>query len=234
MNNRANAFPFTIMSYNDITSVFTPNNTINYGFMNTLGPIDIAAIQAVYGVNKNYNAKDNIYKLTNENTLYAGWNAIYDTGGIDEINAEDAVSNVLINLKSSDLNNDLGQKLHLSKAENIWGGFSIFSQSKIENVVAGKYDDIIVENEVENVIDGRKGNDIVYAMDTIDNYLLVRDSENTYSFININNDNEKNTLKNIEFIIYSSTPTNITQKLDELENVVFPETKKGVHIKIKK
>ena len=50
----------------------------------------------------------------------------------------------------------------------------------------------------------------------------------------MNNDNEKNTLKNIEFIIYSSTPTNITQKLDELENVVFPETKKGVHIKIKK
>lgn len=234
LNNRANAFPFTVMSYNDITSVFTPNNTINYGFMNTLGPIDIAAIQAVYGVNENYNAKDNIYKLTNENTLYAAWNTIYDTGGIDEINAEDAVSNVLINLKSSDLNNDLGKKLHLSKAENIWGGFSIFSQSKIENVVAGKYDDIIVENEVENIIDGRKGNDIVYAMDTIDNYLLIRDSENTYSFINVNNDNEKNTLKNIEFIIYSSTPTNITQKLDELENVVFPATKKGVHIKIKK
>ena len=64
--------------------------------------------------------------------------------------------------------------------------------------------------------------------------MLIRNGENTYSFINVTNDNEKNTLKNIEFIIYSSTPTNITKKLDELENVVFPETKKGVHIKIKK
>uniref|UniRef100_A0A6C0C2X8 Peptidase metallopeptidase domain-containing protein n=1 Tax=viral metagenome TaxID=1070528 RepID=A0A6C0C2X8_9ZZZZ len=234
-NNKANAFPFTVMSYNDITSAYTPNFTLKYGFMTSLGPIDIAAIQSVYGINKNYNNGDNVYNLINISQNETGWESIYDTGGIDEINAETAKSNVVINLQDSNITKKDGSGLEISKISKIWGGYTIVSGSEIENAISGDFNDIIVENKLNNIIDGKNGIDTVYTLDVQSNYLLFKNVDKTLSLINVKNDNETNILKNIEVIVYANAPSNIAQKLSEFkDDFILPDSGKGARIVIEK
>ena len=234
-NNKANAFPFTVMSYNDITSAYTPNFTLKYGFMTSLGPIDIAAIQSVYGINKNYNNGDNVYNLINISQNETGWESIYDTGGIDEINAETAKSNVVINLQDSNITKKDGSGLEISKISKIWGGYTIVSGSEIENAISGDFNDIIVENKFNIIIDGKNGIDTVYTLDVQSNYLLFKNVDKTLSLINVKNDNETYILKNIEVIVYANAPSNIAQKLSEFkDDFILPDSGKGARIVIEK
>ena len=234
-NNKANAFPFTVMSYNDITSAYTPNFTLKYGYMSSLGPIDVAAIQAVYGINKNYNSGDNVYKIISVSQNETGWQSIYDTGGIDQINAEHSTNNTLINLQEADITKKDGSGMEVSKVSKIWGGYTIVSGAQIENAIGGDYDDVIVENKLSNIIDGKKGNDTVYTLDVQSNYLLFKNTDETISLVNVKNDNETNILKNIEIIVYANAPTNIAQKLSEFEDdFILPESGKGARIVIEK
>ena len=233
-NNRANSFPFTVMSYNDVTSRYTPGWTLNYGYMSSLGPIDIAALQSVYGKNEKYNILDTIYELPNYSGQEIGWQTINDSGGIDTISAENSKDNVIIDLNASDILKNDGSGLKLSTQKNIWGGFSVASGSDIENVIGGKYDDKIYENELANKIDGGEGIDTVYTLGRNDEYLLILQSSysNKWKLVNINNKNDENILTNIEYIIYSN---GVTQNLKKMENdQVYPETTIGLKISIKK
>ena len=233
-NNKANAFPFTVMSYNDVTSRYTPGWTLNYGYMSTLGPVDIAALQAVYGKNESFNKTNTIYHLPQSSGTKIAWESIYDTGGIDTITAQNATNNTIIDLNSSNLNPNDGSGLGISNQKNVWGGWTVASDVKIENAIGGKYNDTIHENELENVIDGKNGIDSVYTKSKNTDYLLIQDEMNnkTWKLINIKNNNEENTLKNIEFIVYSN---GISQNLKNLKtSQVFPETARGIKVSIKK
>lgn len=231
-NNKANAFPFTVMSYNDVTSRYTPGWTLNYGYMSTLGPIDIAALQSVYGINNNYNKKNTIYNLPMSSGTKIAWESIYDSSGIDTFDAQNATNNVTINLNSSNIEKSDGSGLHLSNQKNVWGGWTVASGVDIENAIGGNFNDIIYENKLSNTIDGKEGNDTVYTKDINTNYLLIKVDNTTWKLINTANNNEENILKNIENIIYSN---GVTQNLINIsKKEIYPETASGLKISIKK
>jgi choline dehydrogenase-like flavoprotein len=231
-NNRANAFPFTVMSYNDVTSRYTPGWTLNYGYMSSLGPIDIAALQSVYGINVNYNKKDTIYNLPSASGTSIAWESIYDSSGIDTFDAQEATNDVTINLNPSNIGKSDGSGLNVSNQKNVWGGWTVASGVDIENAIGGAYNDFIYENKLSNIIDGKKGNDTVYTTDKNTNYLLIKVDNTTWKLINTANNNEENILKNIEYITYSN---GITQNLKTHSNKeTYPETASGLKISIKK
>jgi hypothetical protein len=245
-NNKANAFPFTIMTYNDIGSRFTPEFTYEYGYLSSLGIVDIAAIQAIYGINADYNSGNDIYKLISLNKsaydpvakgVGTGWVNISDTGGIDTITASDSTTDALIDLRPSDVNNSDGEYLYVSRVENIYGGFTISENVNIENAIGGDNDDIIFENSKNNEIDGGEGNDTVYFLKASTDYLLIKHSSGNIEVINVNNNNntkpEKNILKNIEYIIYQNNVI-INTSDDITNNYILPETNNGVKITITK
>ena len=98
----ANKSPLTAMSYNMVESIYTPeSNTILKGFMGTFGPIDTYVLQFLYGKNETVTG-NNVYSLTANEY----WETIFDTDGIDTIDASMSVENVVINLNHTSLIND--------------------------------------------------------------------------------------------------------------------------------
>ena len=92
----ANLQPLTIMTYNDIRSPYVPNTMMNTGFLGTFGPIDIVALQFLYGKK----TEDNIYIFPNsESQRY--WETIYDPDGINTIDASKTNDHTIINLNDN-------------------------------------------------------------------------------------------------------------------------------------
>ena len=160
------------------------------------------------------------------------WSSIYDSGGIDTISAEGSNDNVRIDLRSSILDDMENAGIFLSKfinEDSLKGGFTIPKGVIIENIISGNGNDILYENKYKNVIDGGDGYDTVHLLGDKQSYLIVRKDENTVLAINVENNNEKNTLKNIEKIIFN---INEEQKISTIENVQYPYNQRGFMLRI--
>ena len=247
---KTNQFPFTIMSYFDIESSLTSDTFWN-GFMKTLGPIDIAAIQLMYGKNKENTIGDNIYYLPSstptlevkervmsggivlhENAIlipkdeseFTSWETINDTGGIDVINAENVEDDVNIDLNSSLVEDILNGGISMSNVinENIKSGLIVGKNSVIENVVSGKGNDVVYENTFSNEINGNKGYDTVHFIHRKNNYLIIPRNNNEIHVVNTVYSNDVNVLKNIEKIVFHSDD-NI--EVNTIKSPIYPNDK---------
>ena len=170
----ANLQPLTIMTYNDIDSPYVPNTNSTTGFLATFGPIDIVALQFLYGKNENFNSGNNIYTFPNSITQQF-WETIWDTGGINTIDASSSNVNTVINLNDAtikDNTNLAGTPL----SYNIYGGITITKGTIIQNVITGSKNDTVNGNEQDNKITVTEG-----GIDTID-------GEGGYDTVIINND----------------------------------------------
>ena len=56
------------MGYNDTQSPYVPNSQVSSGFLSTFGPIDIVALQYMYGKNPNFNIGNTTYTFPNSTT----------------------------------------------------------------------------------------------------------------------------------------------------------------------
>ena len=125
---------------------------------------DIAAIQYFYGPNTTYHSASDTYLLPDDNAPGTAWQCIWDTGGTDTIRY-DGKRSATIDLRAATL--VFGDPIAggaVSKADTIYGGFTIAKGVVIENAVGGSGNDSIVGNSADNVIDGRAGDDaVVYA-----------------------------------------------------------------------
>ncbi|MEM6906457.1 MAG: M10 family metallopeptidase C-terminal domain-containing protein, partial [Pseudomonadota bacterium] len=151
---------FTAMSYNDgyLTSPDGRPGTFDYGYNAGYGAIDIAALQELYGVNETHAAGGDIYQLATANGPDTGWEAIWDTGGIDWIVAqgpEDAV----IDLRPATLTVAVGGGGFVSSVDGIHGGFTIAAGVLIERAHGGAGDDVLTGNEADNLLIGGAGAD---------------------------------------------------------------------------
>ena len=254
---KANQFPYTVMSYFDIESKLTSDTFWN-GFMKTLGPIDIVAIQEMYGKNNDNNIGDNIYYLPTvepsmkvkervmsggiilyENIIlipknineFSYWSSIKDDGGNDTISAENSSNDVKININESLVEDIENGGIFISKIKNnnLKAGFMIAKDSIIENIISGTGDDDLYENKYNNMIDGNSGFDTVHLISDKNNYIILKNEDNTINTININNNNEINILKNIEKIVFNSKDSILTKDIVKM----YPNNK-GFHIKISK
>ena len=154
----SNIQPITVMSYNDLDSPFLPDTVQSTGFMGTMGPLDIEALQYMYGPNPSYNATNTVYTFPNSNSNKF-WQTIYDTGGIDTVDASQATSNTIINLENSTLANNI-EYAGVKFSYNQFGGMTIAKSSTIiENVIGSGFNDIITGNSQNNEINLASGGD---------------------------------------------------------------------------
>lgn len=198
----ANLQPLTIMSYNDIRSPYVPNTNSTTGFLATFGPIDIVALQFLYGKK----TEDNTFIFPNSETQKY-WETIWDTGGINTIDASSSNVKTIINLNDAtiqDNTNLAGTPL----SYDIYGGITIAKGSKIQNVITSSKNDTVTGNEYDNEITVTEG-----GIDTIDgeggyDTVIINNNSNLFS-ITENNGNiilikgsHQVTLINCEKIIF--------------------------------
>lgn len=150
---------FTTMSYNDgWVSQYPNHSALGYGWQATPMALDIAAIQAIYGANMNYQSGANGYSLPQANAVGTYWSCIWDTGGIDEITNANSLSSCVINLNAAPLTGPNAGG-YVSYVSGVVGGFTIANGVQIENATGGAGGDILIGNAAANTINGGAGND---------------------------------------------------------------------------
>ncbi len=156
---------YTVMSYND---GWTSQNGIlpvsaTYGGSTGLGALDIAALQAMYGANTSTNSGNNTYTLASFNAAGTGYQAIWDTGGIDTLSHTGANS-AFLDLRPATLDYTATGGGAVSFASGVQGGFTIAYGVVIENASGGSGDDTIIGNTTVNGLSGNGGNDTFYSV----------------------------------------------------------------------
>lgn len=167
-----NSAPFTVMSYT-IGSVIAgeTSDIAATGHAASFGALDIAALQAFYGVNTTHASSNDTYMLDDYNRVGsgAGYYTIWDTGGVDEIHY-DGRKDAVIMLVDATLEYEFGGGGFLSYVDGVVGGRTIANGVVIENATGGEGDDRILGNEADNrlsgsggadYIEGRSGQDVV-------------------------------------------------------------------------
>lgn len=135
---------WTVMSYDD-----TNPYSLNYGHAMTPMPLDILAIQHIYGPNMSYHTGNNIYRLVNGQV----W-TIWDAGGIDTIDASALSSPIALRLEGGTVNY-FGYP----------GAIGIAFDVTIEKAIGSRYSDTLVGNAADNFLVGGAGNDSITGVD---------------------------------------------------------------------
>ncbi|MDH2623772.1 M10 family metallopeptidase C-terminal domain-containing protein [Acinetobacter baumannii] len=116
----------------------------------SFAPFDVAALQAIYGVNSSARAGNDSYVFDSTKGVL-----IWDGTGVDTINASNATQAATIDLNQGGWSY-IGEKSpHISSANQL----SINLGTQIENAIGGAYDDILVGNNLSNRLEGGAGND---------------------------------------------------------------------------
>lgn len=145
----------TVMSYNQ-----APGAGALIG--NSIGPMayDIAALQAIYGINTTHNANDNRYDLAD--VAGTGWLSIWDAAGSDTI-VFDGPEDATINLQAATLVGPNGGG-ELSFISGVAGGYTIANGAAIEHASGGGGDDTLTGNALNNTLSGNDGNDLLVGL----------------------------------------------------------------------
>ena len=125
-------------------------------------PLDIAALQFIYGVNASYKPGNDVYVIN-----AAQSNLIYDGSGIDTLDASQQTLNATISLEPGYWSY-VGTKAITISAP---GQISINFGTSIEGLKSGSGNDFLSGNSANNQIEGGAGNDTIdggAGNDTID------------------------------------------------------------------
>lgn len=167
--------PFTTSSLNDTSLAGTLYDDVRYTVMSYYDPysfeptgpmlLDIAAIQHLYGANMNWETGNNTYQWDASKSVFE---TIWDAGGVDTIDASNQASAVSINLNAGSFSS-IG-KAFWSNSGYINNGLAIAYGAKIENATGSNYNDGLVGNALNNVLNGRSGSDWMIGGDGSDSY----------------------------------------------------------------
>lgn len=155
-----NQAPFTIMSYNEQweTGPLPIDAGDDRGRLGSLGALDIAVLQSVYGANTAFRAGDDIYDLPLNAETGSRYLTIWDTGGQDTLRYTGS-ANAAINLLAATLVYSASGGGVVSYVEGIAGGFTIAGGVVIENASGGSGADRITGNGAANRLTGGGGSD---------------------------------------------------------------------------
>lgn len=160
-----NSSLYSVMSYspnvwgedNPWTTDYDPGQTVVNAFAGSFMPIDIAALQQMYG-QKAAATGDDIYVFTDDLVTNGGYRTIWDTGGVDTVRY-DGNSAAKIDLRAATLRKEVGGGGFLSTSEALNGGFLIAHGVRIENASGGSGNDLVIGNGSANKLYGMAGND---------------------------------------------------------------------------
>ena len=117
-------------------------------------PLDIAALQYLYGVESTTNSQDNVYVYSEVKP-----NFIWDGAGVDTINASSSSQPVTIFLSPGYHGfNGLTKKYELITSP---GQITINFGTLIENLVGSKFSDVLTGNDLNNFLTGGAGSDVI-------------------------------------------------------------------------
>lgn len=164
------SYQYTVMSYtaapNSQYVEFTGANRYTIKPVLPDGPMlyDIAAIQHLYGANRNYKTGDDLYTFDPSVPFYK---TIWDAGGDDTLSAQEFTLDVRLDLREgmfSDFRHDSPTVQGLSQEiiDTLYDGrnnLAISYGTVIENAIGGSGNDQIDGNSSANHIQGMAGND---------------------------------------------------------------------------
>lgn len=162
-DNNLNQGIYTVMSYIDgyPEKLGLPN--ANYGHAKTLMAFDIAALHVMYGANLTAASGDDEYLLPDANVNGVGWEAIWDTNGVDTIGYDGAL-NANIFLGEATIDNTATGGGLVSSVEGIYGGYTIAQNAEVENARGGTGTDLLAGNDLSNELLGNGGDDTLVGL----------------------------------------------------------------------
>lgn len=195
----------TVMSYNDPVSP-----SYSYGYQITPMPLDILAIQHIYGANTSYSTGDDNYLLTADNLVRTIW----DAGGYDTIVATMLSSSVTISL---------AEGAHIQHGAYSWT--AIAYNTTIENAVGSAFNDTLTGNAAANVLYGWTGADTmtggagddIYVVDNAGDVLTELPDEGIDS---VHSSISYVLGANLEYLVLTGTAA-INGTGNELNNVIY-------------
>ena len=220
----ANLQPLTIMTYNDTQSPYVPNTQSTSGFLGTFGPIDLVALQFMYGPNSTYNNLNTTYTFAN-NAQNKFWETIWDSGGINTIDASNSIVDVIIDLNDATIN-DNTNLAGVSLSYNLYGGFTIAKGVNIQNIITGQGNDSIKGNELDNQFTYTQGNDSIDADSGYDT-VIINNNRNIFNLsydqssniVTLNDGTNTVILKNCEKISFNDQDVIISELNDTSINI---------------
>ncbi|MBI5900194.1 MAG: M10 family metallopeptidase C-terminal domain-containing protein [Rhodocyclales bacterium] len=148
---------YTVMSYTD-PSGSQIGTSLGSGNAATPMPLDILAIQQIYGANSGYHTGDDSYQFIDSGAVQTIW----DAGGNDTVSASNfGNSNATIDLRAGHFSQVGGSSSRLGIAYGV----------AIENAVGGLGNDVLLGNEVPNRLDGGAGIDTMVGGAGDDTYV---------------------------------------------------------------
>ncbi len=193
---------YSIMSYTSVRSLIPKveydaskfSIEINYN-QDAQKPVfsvfDVAALQAMYGVNANYATGNDTYSISYDQKTHL---MIWDAGGTDTVNVADTTGNSVLDLRPGTLSSidvrtieqqiadvltslsdqnapdftDFVTNAYNTNADSLYTGennLTIAFGVWIENASTGSGNDTVRDNAVNNVINTGAGNDIIQLYD---------------------------------------------------------------------
>jgi Ca2+-binding RTX toxin-like protein len=149
---------WTVMSYDET------GPKISAGHQATPMPLDILAIQQIYGANMTYHTGDDVYQLTDDNAVRTIW----DAGGIDVISAAGLNFSVTIDLREGGFSRHGNATVDGVEAQT-----AVAYNVVIENATGGNKNDTIYGNDVANILTGGGGTDKFYGFGGDDTYYIT-------------------------------------------------------------
>ena len=145
--------PDPILSDIELGFEFTRMMLLNEMDQISIGILDVAALQYLYGVNKNARASNDTYLI---NELEA--NFIWDGDGTDEIDGSRLSAGATVYLTAG-LHGFVGPIVN--DFITATGQITINFGTKIENLTGSNFTDQLYGNELQNIIIGKAGNDFI-------------------------------------------------------------------------
>ena len=123
-----------------------------------ISTFDIAALQALYGMNSETKSEDTVWAPPTEII------AIWDGGGTDSVDFSSASEDSVLDLRSAPLDGtaDSGGYESYSPSAEFGGAYLISRGVEIESAYGGSGDDLIRGSGGGNLIDGGGGDDLIY------------------------------------------------------------------------
>ncbi|MCP5199567.1 MAG: hypothetical protein H6977_06120 [Gammaproteobacteria bacterium] len=159
----------TVMSYNEATSVATWFSAYGLpteiGYPSTLMPLDVLALQYIYGPNLVTRAGNSNYALVDDNRLETFW----DAGGIDTLVVQPGATGWYI-----DLGIDVGEgQLVALAVPTAWNSLTTGKfYFNIENATGGGFADTLLGSAEANILNGGAGADHLEGYGGNDRYFV--------------------------------------------------------------
>lgn len=160
---------YTLMSYNNAYSTAS-------GYVEPSTPmlLDVLVIQSLYGANTKWHAGNDTYSWKPDQVVFQ---TLWDAGGIDTLDASNQRTGVVLNLNEGEFSSIGAQFFDVARGTWINNGLAIAFGAKIENATGSAFVDTLVGNALDNVLDGRGGQDIMGGGLGNDTYIVDNEGD---------------------------------------------------------